>query len=154
MKRYRLIFFVLVCLLHCKEKSVKEEKLREHDAWVNAESGLRVRSEASIKSKRLGTIPLCEKVKVLDKKTTVETISGREGRWTQVEWGDIKGWAFDGFLQSGVCRIPGIPIIGDNVKLYSEPNLKSTVLAQLSNPRESSNIKKNACTREGEKKSY
>ena len=92
----RLIVVVLLafaCLSACAKK----------EACVIAKSGLRIRSEAGVKSEHLSTIPYKEVVKVLDKKSDSKTIGGKKGYWTLVRWNKEKGWAFGGFLRKGNC---------------------------------------------------
>ncbi|MBN1524030.1 MAG: SH3 domain-containing protein [Spirochaetales bacterium] len=66
--------------------------------YVTAELGLRLRAQPTIESAALGLIPYKTKVEVLDIDTETVTIGDTKGKWNKVKWGEITGWAFDGFL--------------------------------------------------------
>lgn len=66
--------------------------------WVNANAGLRLRTEPSTESKQIELIPDGEQVIILNKNKDEVSINNVTGRWVQIKWNEKTGWAFDGFL--------------------------------------------------------
>jgi hypothetical protein len=71
--------------------------------YVNAKEGLRVRSEPSIDSSRVGTFFHGERIVLYEKSDILDTIDGVENYWFQVrgvigkQWFD-RAWIFGGYL--------------------------------------------------------
>lgn len=65
---------------------------------VTAKGGLRMRSEANLKSKVLTVIPKNAKVKALEEKEEALIIDWKIGRWMKVQYKNKTGWVFGGFL--------------------------------------------------------
>jgi len=67
-------------------------------AEVQAAAGLTMREEPGTSGKSILIIPNGSTVKVIEKGTTEETISGKTAFWYKVDWNGKKGWVFGGFL--------------------------------------------------------
>ncbi len=70
--------------------------------WVAAKSGLTMRSETNVTSKKLGSFPFNTLLSVL-KTDKIDTINNRIANWYQVK-GDIEGFVFGGYLNT--YRLP------------------------------------------------
>ena len=57
-----------------------------------------MRTKPTTESIALGLIPFKTKVELVEVDTEVVTIGDTEGKWNKVKWGELIGWAFDGFL--------------------------------------------------------
>ena len=73
--------------------------------YANAKAGLRMRSEPSLESKRIGSYPYGEQIQVLERSSTTTTIDGVTAHWykTKVDITFEKvnykyAWVFGGFL--------------------------------------------------------
>lgn len=65
---------------------------------VNAKPLLIVRSSPRKSGKVVGKIPNHGKIKVLKAVSSTKKVSGRHGQWVEVEYQNIKGYVFSGFL--------------------------------------------------------
>ncbi|MCB1173492.1 MAG: SH3 domain-containing protein [Leptospiraceae bacterium] len=75
-------------------------KVTPDTRYVDADGGLRMRSEPSLESQKLTTIPNGSPVTILSTSGSTITIAQRSGRWTQVTYNNQAGWVFGGFLSS------------------------------------------------------
>ncbi len=89
-----LTFSISLIILTGSIRLSAEEKY----AWTTAESGLRVRDNASLNAKKIGLIPYNSKVIILEEKGEELTIAGKKGKWTKVKSREAEGWVFGGFL--------------------------------------------------------
>ena len=99
MKFSKIIFLTIVSgsigfllIGDCKKPLPHNQRL------ICAESGLRIRTEPNLKSKRIGLIPYKTKILLLEEKKETVTILKTPGKWTRVDWKGKKGWVFGGFL--------------------------------------------------------
>ena len=83
-----------------KPKQVHTITLNNGAGWyqVNAKPVLRVRSSPRQSGKIVGKIPNHGKIKVLKAVSSTKKLSGRRGQWVEVEYQNIKGYVFSGFL--------------------------------------------------------
>jgi uncharacterized protein YecT (DUF1311 family) len=58
-----------------------------------------VRDKPDVTGKKLGTVPIGGKIKVLETKVKQDSISGQKGHWVKVEWLEGSGYVFDVFLK-------------------------------------------------------
>lgn len=65
---------------------------------VQAAAGLTMREQPGTSGKAVVIIPDGSTVKIIDKGSTEETISGKTGFWYKVDWNGKRGWVFGGFL--------------------------------------------------------
>ncbi|QQZ31098.1 SH3 domain-containing protein (plasmid) [Thiothrix subterranea] len=63
-----------------------------------AEPALTVRDSAGVTGKKIGSVPVNGKVKVVEKTGVQDSISGKSGEWVKIEWDGSFGYAFDSFL--------------------------------------------------------
>ncbi|MBC6993350.1 SH3 domain-containing protein [Neolewinella lacunae] len=75
---------------------------------VVAKSGLNVRAEKSLESKKVGGLPFQAEVEVIPGAGNEEEISidGRPGKWVKVRYRNIQGYVFSGYLKRGKLYIP------------------------------------------------
>lgn len=81
-------------------KPEQEEEIIDM-SYVIAKSGLRMRSEPSIKGDVVTKIPFNSKVGVIEETGDEFEADGELGRWTKVTWQNNLGWVFGGFLGEG-----------------------------------------------------
>lgn len=67
---------------------------------VHARKGLNLRSNPSFDGEKKTTIPYGTKVKVMHILDTTFSISGLDGTWCKVAYGDTSGYVFDAYLSS------------------------------------------------------
>lgn len=65
---------------------------------VQAAAGLTMREQPGTSGTAIVIIPDGSTVKIIDKGSTEETISGKTGYWYKVDWNGRRGWVFGGFL--------------------------------------------------------
>lgn len=68
------------------------------EAKVQTAAGLTMREQPGTSGKSIAVIPDGSTVKIIDKGSAEETISGKTGFWYKVDWNGKKGWVFGGFL--------------------------------------------------------
>ncbi|TFG60549.1 MAG: hypothetical protein E4H36_11915 [Spirochaetales bacterium] len=66
---------------------------------INTPDGLNMRDAPSTQGKVLALIPGGTAVTMLEEKGDTFTIQGATGKWTKVQWKDMQGWVFGGFLE-------------------------------------------------------
>jgi len=104
MKITNIIFLVLVILLVSCNR-IKENINNVLDVqdntnkimYVNASSGLRVRSLPSMDGEVIGVLDFFTKVSILKEDDEKITINDIEGKWVYIN-SPIEGWVFDGYL--------------------------------------------------------
>ena len=67
--------------------------------YVNATSGLRVKSTPGAEGEILGALEYLAEVNVIMEANNIVTIDGVEGRWVYIDR-PITGWIFDGYLET------------------------------------------------------
>lgn len=82
----------------CQGKT--EDKPTVSDRWVTAIDGLRLRQAPEVAGPVLTAIPWGSRVALLSEKDPVIELSGKRGKWSEVQWEGKKGWAFGGFLSA------------------------------------------------------
>jgi hypothetical protein len=92
-----------ICLIYLLFFST--EFLLAQSSYVNAIGGLRMRETPSTDGKVVITIPDGEGIYIVEQKENQDTIGGRDGNWTKVEYNSKIGWVFGGFLnpRAGKC---------------------------------------------------
>lgn len=65
---------------------------------VYAFSGLKLRVSPGLDTEVLTVIPYGESVKLLEKTELHESIEWMSGHWVKVQYGDVSGYIFDGFI--------------------------------------------------------
>ncbi|MBN1500790.1 MAG: SH3 domain-containing protein, partial [Spirochaetes bacterium] len=67
--------------------------------WIGAISGLNMRENPDITSKKIVTIPFTEQITVLETKSEELFLAGEYGHWSKVKWNNYEGWVFSGLLK-------------------------------------------------------
>ncbi|MEZ4949436.1 MAG: SH3 domain-containing protein [Saprospiraceae bacterium] len=101
-----LIWFIIVsCFLFSSNLSAQDFKINDK-LLVCAESGLVLRSEPTLKGEKLGLLKYGSEVMVIDTSAGNPYVyEDIEGKWLFVEFQEMKGFVFDGFL----TRLPLFP---------------------------------------------
>lgn len=94
-----LVAFALIGLILTRPAGILADRLNP-TTFVNAIGGLRVRSEPSLQGKKVGLIPDGSPVEVLKEESKYEYIGGRPGHWTRIQYRDLDGYVFGGFLSN------------------------------------------------------
>lgn len=63
-----------------------------------AEPALTVRDSSGVMGKKIGSVPVNGKVKVIERTGVKDSISGKTGEWVKIEWDSAFGYVFDSFL--------------------------------------------------------
>lgn len=69
-------------------------------AWVNEESGLKMRKVPSQEGEVLCVVPYDAEVPVFEEIRDAVELYGAKGKWTKVKWSGWEGWVFGGFLSA------------------------------------------------------
>ncbi len=67
---------------------------------ATAKPNLVVHSTPDLLGPNLGTVPYGGKVKIIEKTSKTDSISGRNGRWVKIQWQGAQGYVFDAYLQA------------------------------------------------------
>lgn len=86
--------FIIYSMLSIAPKETQTYK----GLFVNAESGLYLRSKPSVKGNKLGLVPYGEEVVLLKGSGIIEKIDGKQGEWVFVRWQKKEGWVFNAYL--------------------------------------------------------
>ncbi|MEM7182441.1 MAG: SH3 domain-containing protein [Spirochaetota bacterium] len=89
-----------------KKSEVKEQQkpeLAKNEYYITAKGGLRLREEPNLSSEKVGVIPEGFVVTIVEAKKEDITIGSTTGQWTKVEFQNLggrkfSGWVFGGFL--------------------------------------------------------
>jgi hypothetical protein len=106
-----LIIFLIVVLSNCTKKEDKvsyqyetnqssASEIRESNRkmYVNSIEGLRVRNTPDINGERIALLNDLVEVLIIKEDENEITIDGVNGKWCFVNYGNIEGWVFGGFL--------------------------------------------------------
>ena len=93
-----LMITISLVVMYCK----KEQK--DGYKWIVAKGGLNVRSQADLKSEVKALVPYGTKVRVVEETDKIIKVKDKEtkklisGKWTKINWDNLEGWAFGGYL--------------------------------------------------------
>ena len=73
-------------------------KAKPEPVYVDAKSGLRMRTTPDLNSRIVVTIPNQSAVDVIEEKGEQVSVAGRNGKWTKISYNGKEGWVFGGFL--------------------------------------------------------
>lgn len=73
---------------------------RPREMYVQAAGGLNMRSQPDPAADKILLLPDGAALRILQEDSRTIEISGKSGRWTQVEYNGKTGWVFGGFLAS------------------------------------------------------
>lgn len=93
MKTKSAIFFLLPLIVLCCGKK------NETVATVTSKAGLIIQSEATVNSRKVDTIPSGSEVIVFDINGPEDTLFGIKSRWYKIQFNNVTGWGFGGFLE-------------------------------------------------------
>ncbi len=82
-------------------------------------SSLNMRSQPSVKARKIATIPLGARVKVIKKTNKAYQSEGIKGHWVKVKYGKRIGYLFDGYLS----KLPAPPKNSKSLKHYADSKL-------------------------------
>lgn len=126
---------------------ISSQTEKEKYRYVSTKSGLFMRSEASTSGKKLGLIPYAAKVKVLEKKSETQTISGATGKWMKVQYHKQEGWAFGGFLVKTILEedvMKNLEYLEEAAKEFSNATEKKNYTEAISNYRKALQVRNNS----------
>ncbi len=69
-------------------------------AFVNANSGLRVKSAPEVTAKKIAFLPFKQEVKIVHRNNELINVDGYENNWVKIQSGGVVGWVFGGYLSS------------------------------------------------------
>lgn len=69
-----------------------------NEMWVTTNEGLRLRQSPDLQGKVVMLLPKLAQVQVLESRAEKFQVSGVEGTWTRIQFGEKTGWVFSGFL--------------------------------------------------------
>ncbi len=111
MKNKQLLFFILLLI---SQNLIGANYQKGDSLYVWADSGLKIRSEPSLKGEKMNLIPYGEKVKIIQEnlrtiplkvnELKLKSTNGKvevfdiEGFWVKVDWNGEEGYVFDGYL--------------------------------------------------------
>jgi hypothetical protein len=116
---YRIYLLTLLCLLFLGPKLMSETK-KVKKYYVLAQSGLSVREEPALKSKKLGILKYNSNVEIVRETKKKNTFDGITDNWVEIKYNDKKGYIFSGFL----CRVKGPKYNIRSLKKYVDSNYK------------------------------
>lgn len=90
----------------CTEKDTPEKIVETR--YIIAPSGLNIRSQPSASAAAVVLLPYGTEVMVLGEQPEISNWQGLEGRWTEVQSGDMRGWAFGAFLAKEKPTAPDV----------------------------------------------
>lgn len=105
--RFGLIILAFSILFNaCTEKDTPEKIVETR--YIIAPSGLNIRSQPSPSAAAVVLLPYGTEVMVLGEQPEISNWQGLEGRWTEVQSGDMRGWAFGAFLAKEKPTTPDV----------------------------------------------
>ncbi|WP_020560551.1 SH3 domain-containing protein [Thiofilum flexile] len=101
-------------------------KASSEESWYlsTAEPALTVRDAAGVTGKKIGSVPVNGKVKIIERTGEKDSISGKSGEWVKIEWESSFGYVFDSFL---------IPVGGAKKETSTKSSNKTTIEEGLIN---------------------
>jgi hypothetical protein len=107
-KRVFLIIALINCFMIFSNAGCKDETIEINNSktkvsiskirWVTSKSGLRMRKRPNLQALRLRLIKFKEKVVFIEEEETQKEIDGIKGKWTKINYNNLTGWVFGGFL--------------------------------------------------------
>jgi len=97
-----IVFLITFSIFYKSNQLDAQNQSKEYDAFlvVNA-SRLSIRDEPSLESKKIGVVEKDELVKVIDNRSAdkyLVTVDGIKNRWIKIEYNNIIGYMFGGYL--------------------------------------------------------
>jgi len=120
MKNIKFLLFFILIIVGTNAFSQSSNNDVSRIMYINARSGLRVRSDSNINSSVLGTLQYGAFVRVLSRSNNQVTIDGITNYWYsiwfQVGYNSQRGWLFGGYLSSELPDdIPVVVGIWDDI---------------------------------------
>ena len=107
----KVIIFLSILSLSCTLFS-NEVNNKKTIGIVKSKDGMNLRESAGTGSRQIGYMPYLSQLAILDMNGPEEVLYGISSRWYKIEYAEIKGWVFGGFIEIVVNDAKNEKVIG------------------------------------------